>query len=63
MIDDVYGDACVVGTYNDVRVVGKPEAGGHEGVHDLKGNGGEWENACERSVGKNDICHVRGGSF
>ncbi len=36
---------------------------GYEGVYDLSGNLWEWEDSCDQSVGSNDLCRIRGGSF
>jgi hypothetical protein len=36
---------------------------GHTGVCDLFGNGLEWENSCEATVGKANRCRIRGGTF
>lgn len=36
---------------------------GYDGVLDMSGNVWEWEDSCRESVGGDDFCHVRGGSF
>ena len=33
------------------------------GIRDLGGNANEWEDACETSMGINDLCRRRGGMF
>jgi hypothetical protein len=36
---------------------------GYQGVYDLAGNVGEWEDSCSGASGATDFCRVRGGSF
>lgn len=36
---------------------------GYEGVYDLSGNVGEWEDSCAQESGRYDICRLRGGTF
>lgn len=36
---------------------------GYTGVYDLSGNAWEWEDACKVSLGSEDYCPLRGGSF
>jgi formylglycine-generating enzyme required for sulfatase activity len=36
---------------------------GYEGVYDMSGNVREWEDSCNGSMGKEDRCRLRGGSF
>jgi formylglycine-generating enzyme required for sulfatase activity len=38
-------------------------AGGYDGIWDMSGNAAEWEDSCEATVGDQDSCHIRGGSF
>jgi sulfatase modifying factor 1 len=35
----------------------------YAGIYDLQGNLNEWEDNCNDSLGEEDTCHVRGGSF
>jgi formylglycine-generating enzyme required for sulfatase activity len=57
--DSLKKDMTPVGSLAECATVGP----GFEGVYDLCGNVWEWEDACGGSVGSEDSCNQRGGSF
>jgi formylglycine-generating enzyme len=36
---------------------------GYEGIFDLSGNAGEWDDSCDASAGGDDTCRYRGGMY
>jgi hypothetical protein len=37
--------------------------GGFTGIFDMSGNVAEWEDSCATTDGRDDLCHIRGGSY
>jgi formylglycine-generating enzyme len=64
------GDACNGYTHGLATTVPvgsmttcQSSASGFTGVLDMSGNVWEWEDSCDGSTGKDDMCRIRGGSF